>query len=98
MPIKENMEKCYFFDKGYCKLKSKCLKNHPSSDCKGQCQDKKSCSSRHRVQCKNGNTCIYKASKSCEFLHIEKIKNEDNVMENIHESIEQIKARVKGIE
>ena len=100
MQIKDNMEKCYHFDKGYCKLKSKCLKNHPSSDCKGQCQDKKSCSSRHRVECKNGNECIYKASKICEFLYVEKhtYDYDNNLLKSIHESIENIKDRMKGIE
>ena len=29
---------------------------------------------------------------------LKNLKNEDNVMENIHESIEQINARMKGIE
>ena len=41
MQIEENMEKCHYFDKGYWKLKSKCLKNHSFSDFKGQFQDKK---------------------------------------------------------
>ena len=92
------MEKCYFFDKGYCKLKSQCLKKHPTADCKGQCEDKKLCSSRHRVECKNGNKCIFKGSRSCEFLHIEKSLGNENNLEDIENSFGKIQAMVKGIE
>ena len=42
-------EKCSYFDKGFCKLKEQCLKKHPTSDCQGECYDKKTCPSWHRV-------------------------------------------------
>ena len=45
-------ENCSYFDKGFSKLKEQCLKKHPTSDCQGQCYDKKTCPSRHRVPCK----------------------------------------------
>ena len=93
-----NMEKCYFFDKGYCKLKSQCLKNHPSTDCNGQCENKNSCPLRHRVECKNGTQCIFKSSKSCEFLHIENQNVDDTILENIQCTIGQIKGNIKNIE
>ena len=34
-------EKCLFLDKGFCKNKSQCLKKHPSTECKNDCEDKK---------------------------------------------------------
>ena len=92
------MEKCYFFDKGYCKLKSQCLKNHPSTDCNGQCENKNSCPLRHRVERKNGTQCIFKSSKSCEFLHIENQNVDDTILENIQCTIGQIKGNIKNIE
>ena len=61
--------KCHFYDKGYCKNKTNCSQGHPPLDCDGQCEDKISCPKRHRVHCKNGSTCIYIPSNSCEFLH-----------------------------
>ena len=63
------MSKCEYQDKGYCKEKSSCTKNHPTNDCDGRCDDLKSCQSRHRKPCKNGESCVFHASQACEFLH-----------------------------
>ena len=92
---KGNMEKCYFFDKGYCKSKSQCLKSHPSTDCKGQCENKNVYPLRHRVECKNGTQCIFKSSKSCEFLRIENPNVDDTIFENIQNTLGQIKVNIK---
>ena len=62
-------EKCQYFDQGYCKEKNNCIKLHPSVDCIGQCKDIKVCSKRHRQICKNGDTCMFNESQSCEFKH-----------------------------
>ena len=59
---------------------------------------KTSCSSRHRVKCKNGNKCIFKASRSCEFLHIKKSPGHENNLKYIENSFGKIKAMVRGIE
>ena len=68
--------KCIFFDRGFCKNKSKCPLKHPSQDCQGECEDIKTCPKRHRVQCKNGTTCIFLVSRSCEFLHTDALGEE----------------------
>ena len=62
------MDKCVFYDKGFCKKKYECEKLHPSTDCNG-CDDKRLCTKRHRISCRNGPSCIYYKSNSCEFLH-----------------------------
>jgi hypothetical protein len=91
-------EKCFYYDKGFCKLKGQCSKKHPSSDCQGQCDDKKICPFRHRMLCKNGTKCIFLSSQSCEFLHTGNIlENNDNI-ENFQNYVVEIKGFVKGIE
>ena len=63
--------KCPFFDKGFCKNKNKCTQKHPPQDCDGECEDLNTCPNRHRIECKNGMSCIFIKSNSCEFLHPE---------------------------
>ena len=92
---KGNMEKCYFFDKGYYKIKSQCLKSHPSTDCIGQCENKNSYPLRHRVKCKNGTQCIFKSSKSCEFLHIEKLNVDDTILQIFSTQWDKLKSILK---
>ena len=48
--------------------------------------------------CKNGNTCIFLSSKSCEFLHEESWSEINEFVKNIYVSIAEIKASVKYID
>ena len=64
-----SLKKCNYYDKGYCKLNEQCKELHPSTDCDGVCVNQKTCPLKHRIVCKNGNDCIFKASTSCSFLH-----------------------------
>ena len=64
-------KKCTFFDRGYCKHKNQCPQMHPSQDCQGECEDMNTCPKRHRTECKNGSSCPFLKSSSCEFLHSE---------------------------
>ena len=91
-------EKCSYFDKGFCKLKEQCLKKHPTSDCQGQCYDKKMCPSRHRVACKNKEKCIFLSSQACEFLHNENALESTESITTVQDSISDINGFVKGIE
>ena len=63
--------KCIFFDRGFCKKKNQCPQMHPSQDCQGECEDMNTCPKRHRTECKNGSSCPFLKSSSCEFLHSE---------------------------
>ena len=91
-------EKCIYFDKGFCKLKGQCSKKHPTSDCHGQCDDKKICPLRHRVVCKNKDKCIFLSSQTCEFLHNETTLGNTDGNKILQDSISDIKGFVKGIE
>ena len=64
-------KKCGFFDRGFCKNKNHCPQKHPSQDCQGECEDMNTCPKRHRTECKNGSTCLFQKSNSCEFLNSE---------------------------
>ena len=68
MTTNEEPEKCYHYDKGYCKFKNKCPLYHPNEDCIKNC-DEKQCKFRHRRKCRNGENCFFK-SKSCEYVHV----------------------------
>ena len=63
--------KCIFFDRGFCKNKNQCPQMHSSQDCQGECEDMNTCPKRHRTECKNGSSCLFLKSSSCEFLHSE---------------------------
>ena len=65
--VKMQEEKCYYYNKGYCKYKQECTKYHPTEDCKSKCVET-NCKFRHRQMCKNGTNCYFK-NKKCEYLH-----------------------------
>ena len=56
------------YDKWFCKKKDKHESLHRSTVC-NRCDDKRLCTKRHRISCRNGPSCIYYKSNSCEFLH-----------------------------
>ena len=58
-------------DSSFCKKKNKCKQKHPPQDCDGECEDLNTCPNRHRIECKNGPSCIFLQSYSCEYLHAE---------------------------
>ena len=85
------INKCPYYDNGYCKNKNTCSMGHPSQDCDGQCQDRISCPMRHRKNCRNGDSCIYLASNSCEFIH-------ENIVHNVDTtSIETLKQDIYNL-
>ena len=74
-PITLNSEKCPSFDKGYRKSRHQCSLKHPLVNCEGSCEDRRICPKRNRVNCKNGNECVFVLTNSCEFLHKADIAN-----------------------
>ena len=83
-----SQSKCVYYDKGFCKEKEQCSKEHPSENCDGKCTDKKTCPLRHRKLCKNGDHCVFHESDSCEFLYDKEKNTEDKHMKEIIENIE----------
>ena len=92
-----NTEKCIYFDKGFCKNKGQCLKKHSTTDCKGECYDKKTYPFWHTVTWKNWGKCIYLPSNACEFLHEENLPENIRYVTHIKVSIAAIKAGVDNI-
>ena len=102
--------KCPFFDRGFCKKKNKCTEKHPPQDCDGECEDLNTCPNRHRIECKNGISCLFLKIKSCEFLHPEtwaqevQPNSEEETLRIIHEeygmritSIEESTNNIKSL-
>ena len=84
-----------YYDKWHRKkYKAKCIQRHPPLDCDGQCDDKITCIKRHRVQCKEGTTCIYLKTNSCEYLYTGS-NNQGNISQN---TIEQLNTNNKAVE
>ena len=90
-------EKCSCFDKGFFKVKEQCPKKHPTSDCQGQCYDKKMCPSRHRVACKNKEKCIFLSFQACELLQNENTLESTESIKTAQDSIFYTNGFVKGI-
>ena len=86
-------KKCKYYDKGYCKLKEQCQELHPSTECDGKCINNITCPLRHRVVCKNNNGCIFKASSSCEFLHPQKVIDNDNLIALVEKQLEVVNSQ-----
>ena len=59
---------CSYYNVGYCKEKNECSKIHPIDDCEEKCKDK-TCLKRHRILCRDKESCIYYKSSACEFIH-----------------------------
>ena len=88
--------KCFQFDKGYCKNKLDVHRGLPPLDCEGQCEDKIQCPRRHRVKCKNGNSCIYFKYNWCKYIHIENGQHDksDNSIEHLQSLKEHVETKV----
>ena len=94
--IDTNINKCYYYNRGYCKKKKKCLFFHPTSDCKENCTVKNKCDKRHRKKCKYGDRCYHNIQNICEFKHEmsesnnreDKIRNKE--ISNLKENTENI--------
>ena len=92
-------DKCEHFDRGFCKYKDLCPKVHPNINCEGNCEDKRVCTKRHKVSCKNGSSSEW---KSCEFLHAtNQQENEPTEIKAlakvVEDAIESVAARVNKI-
>ena len=60
---------CHVYNIGYCKYKTKCLKEHAKIDCLIEGCNSEICYKRHRKHCLYGNKCAYKQKNSCESEH-----------------------------
>ena len=68
------IKKCRYYNRGYCKYKSKCRYTHPKHICKeymaSQKCEKVDCYDRHPKVCKwaDGKTC--QRHDKCKYMHV----------------------------
>ena len=73
MPPKKNNkreEKCPFYNRGFCKFKDDCKKEHPKEVCDENNCTEEHCVKRHPNPCKFGFRCVFKKKKICLYSHV----------------------------
>ena len=90
--------KCVYYDKGYCRNKDSCSLKHPRIECDGCCEDKRTCPKRHRTVCKNGDTCVFLTTQSCEFLHKPKEICTKEDIESFQSMINIVEDKIKALD
>ena len=93
-----SQNKCQYFDKGYCKRKDQCQELHLSTDCDGKCLNKTTCPLRHRVECKNGNECVFKTSNSCAFLHPKELFLDNKKIDLVEKQLDIVNNQIIGMD
>jgi hypothetical protein len=67
-------------------------------DCDSKCENKNTCPLRHRVVCKNGETCIFLASQSCSFLHPQPSNIDTNEIKALKEHIKTVNGHIASFD
>ena len=57
--------KCNFNNRGYCKLKEQCEKEHSDENCENFDCNEEDCSKRHLNPCKFGPRCKFNKKNEC---------------------------------
>ena len=84
------LTKCLFNDRGYCKYREQCRKQHHKSICPIKNCDKK-CNARHPKPCKFKSECRFNAKNICAFKH-NTIGREDDELDALKNEIESLKS------
>ena len=90
MMTSSKLTKCLFNDRGYCKYREQCRKQHHKSICPIKNCDKK-CNARHPKPCKFKSECRFNAKNICAFKH-NTIGKEDGELDTLEKKIESLKA------
>ena len=83
------LTKCLFNDRGYCKYREQCRKQHHKSICPIKNCDK-NCNARHPKPCKFKSECRFNAKNICAFKH-NTIGKEDGELDTLKKEIESLK-------
>ena len=80
----KKIKKCRYYNRGYCKYKSKCRYNHPKDVCKEYLENKNcekhDCCDRHPRHCKwHGSEVGCNRQVECEYLHVTMVDDDDEV-------------------
>ena len=66
----KTLKKCNFNNRGYCKNKNECSKDHSEVVCDDQKCDELKCIKRHPYQCKYGMYCKFNKKNECHYSHV----------------------------
>ena len=66
----KSSQKCNFHNRGYCKSKDECDKNHSDIVCNNKECDEEKCNKRHPYQCKYGMHCKFNKKNGCLYSHV----------------------------
>ena len=101
--FRNNASKCAYNDKGYCKFKDECRKQHFSEVCEEK-DYKKECNKRHPKECRWKNKCKFLAKNVCAFSHsvkvqrVDKLDHFENEIKALKDEIEALKVANKVLE
>ena len=84
-----NISKCNYNDKGFCKFRDECRKQHFNTACEIQNCDKQ-CRGRHPKPCKNKERCRFFAKHICAYKH-DTLGHDDAQLANLKTDIENLK-------
>ena len=66
----KSLQKCNFNNRGYCKAKDECDKNHSDVVCNNKACDEEKCKKRHPYLCKYGMHCKFNKKNECLYSHV----------------------------
>ena len=73
---RNNKEKCWYFNRGYCRNRDSCQEFHPEQVCSKPNCFEEDCPQRHPNPCKFGKRCKYNRQQICLYAH-EVFENDD---------------------
>ena len=107
LSFRNNISKCLFHDRGYCKFRSHCRKQHFQGVCQQNQCDRK-CQNRHPKPCKFLDQCKFLRKNICAYAHASIASNllsDDEEVSKLMEEIRLLKtenetkiAKIKDLE
>ena len=88
--FRNNISKCLFHDRGYCKFRSHCRKQHLQGVCR-QKQCHRKCQKRHPKPCKFLDDCKFLKKNICAFAHANLASNYLSDDEDVSKLLEEIR-------
>ena len=92
----QQIEKCPFFDSGYCKYRDKCHLKHFPTKCENSVCGNKNCSFRHPKQCKYSKRCNHNSKGVCAYDHADITPNLEK--DEYSPDVKLLKNRLKQLE
>ena len=95
-----SIQKCYYYNRGYCKKKQNCTFWHPLIECTENCIGKNKCTKRYMKKCKYGRRCHHNKQNLCEYKHDPHHETSDNseLIKLKHEIENMYREKMKNLE